>query len=212
MSLSTPLNQGVLNSSLNSSSSSGTYSGSSTISKENSDNFDPYGQIFKDSNMKVWATLRAMNECFNTVNLETEQSFVFGRHPRANYQVVENEVFKSDPKLKQLLSNISKKHFVIHRAFETEGTGYMVLIEDKSSNGTYVNGVLVGKGKSKVLTNTSIISVVNPQSVTFQFIDVNDMLKEHEELPLPFKKKYQLSTRRLGGGAFGVVCTLISFH
>ena len=57
---------------------------------------------------------------------------------------------------KQLIQSISKCHFVLRRS--NEG---VVTIEDYSSNGTYINGERVGKGKKKIIEHNSYIALVS---------------------------------------------------
>lgn len=55
-------------------------------------------------------------------------------------------------------SRVSTTHA---RIFVEKGTLY---VEDKSTNGTFVNGVRVGKGKRKELKNGDELSIVVPNS------------------------------------------------
>lgn len=56
---------------------------------------------------------------------------------------------------------ISKVHFKIRRAVISTSNydDYIVYLDDLSSNGTFVNGKKVGKGKSAILENNNEISI-----------------------------------------------------
>lgn len=56
---------------------------------------------------------------------------------------------------------ISKNHFKIRRTniSKMNCDDYIVYLDDLSSNGTFINGRKVGKGKSAILENNNEISV-----------------------------------------------------
>jgi pSer/pThr/pTyr-binding forkhead associated (FHA) protein len=75
---------------------------------------------------------------------------------------------------------VSAKHLVIRRTCEGDGIEQYV-IEDYSSNGTYINGELVGKGKCKNIRNNDQISFKfrGVEKLVFKFM-INDSNEESE--------------------------------
>ncbi|XP_023213618.1 serine/threonine-protein kinase Chk2-like, partial [Centruroides sculpturatus] len=85
----------------------------------------------------VWGRLFPCNSKFISLVL-TKDKYTFGRDSECDY------CFNS-PQLKSHSSftSLSKFHFSLIR--EKTSTGIFTLLEDHSSNGTYINGVKVGK-------------------------------------------------------------------
>ena len=91
---------------------------------------------------------------------------------------------------------ISKVHFVINVE------AGKVTVRDQSSNGTFINGVRLGKGKSKDLTHLSHISLTTNKVQHFLFVSSS---KEHfRAYPKRLNEKY-LVCDQLGKGACGTV-------
>ncbi|XP_026761817.2 ovarian-specific serine/threonine-protein kinase Lok [Galleria mellonella] len=100
----------------------------------------------------------------------------------------------------KILKNISKKHFILKR--ELSEPLSPTIITDLSYNGTYVNGILIGKDHSCILDNNDVISLSHPSLKIFVF---KDLLKnEQDQVPYEISKKYYVS-RVLGQGACGIV-------
>lgn len=124
-----------------------------------------------------------------------DEPIVFGRNEDLNY------VFSKDNLRMVKWQNISKKHFYIKRNPENGD----VQLQDLSSNGTFVNGVKVGKNRSYPLTHLSTIGFGLPNLKFFTFINNIDKNCEEERMPVDFKEKYALENVMLGEGGFGVV-------
>jgi serine/threonine-protein kinase Chk2 len=95
------------------------------------------------------------------------------------------------------LGAISKVQFAIRKS----GDGTVLV--DKSTNGTFVNGLKVGFDKSKLLQHNDLISLINPSQSQFIFLKTGSSFY-HEDYPEELKEKCIIS-RELGAGAFGVV-------
>ena len=54
----------------------------------------------------------------------------------------------------------------------------MVLLTDLSSNGTFVNGVQVGKGNTVTIKNPSTLSLVAEYNIAFVFVNMEDLAHE----------------------------------
>lgn len=74
--------------------------------------------------------------------------FIFGRDRNSD------AVVSSDTLSENCYCNISKTHFVI-----TKKQDGLILITDRSKNGTFLNGKLIGKDLSNILQNDDEISV-----------------------------------------------------
>lgn len=76
-----------------------------------------------------------------------------------------------------------------------------ISLKDLSMNGTFINGSLVGKGKTRILTDSSVISLGKPQNNVYYFKD-NSVI--NRKYPPEIVQKYDASIR-LGTGAYGEV-------
>ena len=67
---------------------------------------------------------------------------------------------------------------------------YYVKIQDNSSNGTFINGTKIGKGRFQILKSSDEISLSKPENKAFTFVDksMNDDLK----LPPQVREKYNI--------------------
>ena len=77
------------------------------------------------------------------------------------------------------------------------------MLVDKSTNGTFVNGLKVGFDKSKHLQHNDLISLTNPSQSQFIFLKTGTSFYQ-KDYPEELKEKCILS-RDLGAGAFGIV-------
>ena len=92
---------------------------------------------------------------------------------------------------------ISKVHFAVRKSSE------VIILVDKSTNGTFVNGYKLGFDKSRRLLHNDLISFTNPSQNQYIFLRAgSDYLQG--DFPEELKQKYVIS-RDLGAGAFGVV-------
>lgn len=96
-----------------------------------------------------WGRVLSLNTQYPNVDL-TKDDIVFGRRPECDVQI------KDNPK-------ISGKHCRIYRQMDSETGLKKVFLEDLSTNGTFVNGAMVGKGKSVVVSNGAQV-ILHPAS------------------------------------------------
>ncbi|CAH4028528.1 ovarian-specific serine/threonine-protein kinase Lok-like [Pieris brassicae] len=149
----------------------------------------------------IWGRLYLLNswrkECI--LNLDqyydlTEPEFSVGRALDSTFPI------KKDTARIDIIKNVSKRHFIILR--DRSETSSPAVLTDTSYNGTYINGVLIGKGKSRVLDDNDVIAITHPTISMFTF---KDLLKnEQDKVPKEISQKYYIS-RVLGQGACGVV-------
>eukprot|EP01122_Echinamoeba_exundans_P006078 TRINITY_DN163_c0_g2_i2.p1 TRINITY_DN163_c0_g2~~TRINITY_DN163_c0_g2_i2.p1 ORF type:complete len:418 (-),score=101.27 TRINITY_DN163_c0_g2_i2:62-1273(-) len=140
----------------------------------------------------VWGRLVSLNiKTAMDVNL-TDDSVTFGRASTCTH------VFHDQ--------GISGKHCRIYR--ENVGDiGFNIWIEDSSTNGTFLNGELIGKGKKVLLPSHCTISFLNKgkahaDNIEFMFNDVQEQNREIEEGGP--QAKYELR-QVLGTGNFATV-------
>uniref|UniRef100_A0A3Q2T0F3 non-specific serine/threonine protein kinase n=1 Tax=Fundulus heteroclitus TaxID=8078 RepID=A0A3Q2T0F3_FUNHE len=135
---------------------------------------------------KPWGQLIPMARGFRSHDCLEEQ-YLFGRDSQCNY-VLEDPEDKRSRKFRIY----SKKHFRIFRVF----------VEDFSNNGTFVDGLKVGRNKKLPLLNKAVLSLAEPQNRVFIFIDL--MSDDQSSLPKALQDKYLL-TRQIGTGVCGEV-------
>ncbi|XP_069940898.1 myosin light chain kinase A isoform X3 [Cherax quadricarinatus] len=141
----------------------------------------------------IWGRLFSVRENVSICNL-INNSYTFGRGD-ADYR------FSKDHFDSTFLSAISKVHFKVSRECKSNSE-VVVVLEDLSCNGTFVNKHQVGKGKKIVLQSNDEISLAHANKKVFVFHDClqNDAQNYPEELT----KKYTM-TKKLGEGNFGEV-------
>ncbi|XP_066593800.1 ovarian-specific serine/threonine-protein kinase Lok isoform X2 [Prorops nasuta] len=107
------------------------------------------------------------------------------------------------------LGVISKVHCKIikERIINGNNDDIVVYLEDTSQNGTFVNKVLVGKGKRILLESNDIISLAQPVFAVYVFMSTKAF--EGNDLPPELRCKYAVS-RKLGSGACGEVKMVFS--
>ncbi|XP_046965621.1 ovarian-specific serine/threonine-protein kinase Lok-like [Vanessa cardui] len=129
-------------------------------------------------------------EYYDLINPE----FTLGRTLTCTF-VVKKDIIKEN-----IIKNVSKQHFIIKR--DLSETLSPAIITDLSHNGTFINGVKIGKGKSRVLDDNDEIAVTHQLVKIFLF---KDLLKnEQDKVPKEISQKYYIS-RILGQGACGIV-------
>ncbi|GLD71808.1 serine/threonine-protein kinase Chk2 isoform X2 [Lates japonicus] len=120
-----------------------------------------------------------------------EEQYLFGRDSKCNYVLNDPD----DPASKKFRI-YSKKHFRIYRE------GSEVFVEDYSNNGTFVDGILIGKDRKLPLVNNAVLALAEQRNKVFVFIDL--MSDDQSSLPKELQEKYLL-TRRIGTGVCGEV-------
>ena len=76
------------------------------------------------------------------------------------------------------------------------------IIQDLSSNGTFINGEKIGKNKKHVLQNNDEIALASKYHRVYVFIDPHE--KEDTSFPDVVREKFIIS-KELGRGAYGEV-------
>ncbi|XP_042877054.1 serine/threonine-protein kinase Chk2-like [Penaeus japonicus] len=140
----------------------------------------------------VWGRLLSVRENVSVYNL-SKNSYTFGRGD-ADHQ------FTKDHFDNALLPAISKIHFRVSR--ETNTGNEVVLLEDLSCNGTFVNKKQVGRGKKVVLQNNDEISLAHANKKVFVFYDC---LQNDESSYPPELTQFYTMSKKLGEGTFGEV-------
>ncbi|TPP66687.1 Mitogen-activated protein kinase [Fasciola gigantica] len=100
-------------------------------------------------------------------------------------------------------STFSKQHFK-----ESTNQGTIPFIQDLSSNGTFVNGAKIGRGKKCPLNNNDEISLSVKHFKCFIFSDSNSV---KDQYPIEVTEKYTVS-KLLGRGACGEVRLVFERH
>ncbi|KAJ8415296.1 hypothetical protein AAFF_G00422760 [Aldrovandia affinis] len=165
-------------------------SSSGTLSSVDTAPVRDLASIPEEPETQPWGRLLPMERGFKMHNC-IEEDYWFGRDKACHYCF-------NDPimRLSEKYTTYSKKHF---RVFREQN---IVYIEDMSGNGTFVDGILVGKGKRRPLANNAVIALTQAHHKVFVFIDL--MVDEQSNLPREFTEKYWIS-RKIGSGVCGEV-------
>ncbi|XP_055693860.1 ovarian-specific serine/threonine-protein kinase Lok [Lutzomyia longipalpis] len=144
------------------------------------------------------STQSSLNE-FQSVGILSEhdlceEEWTCGRLSEAHFTLSKNEMPEGE------ILKLSKIQFIIRRNLSHPLNP--PIIEDKSTNGTFVGLSRVGKGRCRVLRNKDSISILMPKFTLFTFIDlhVNCTL----ELPPEIAQQYYVGPK-LGAGGCGEV-------
>nr|XP_020450903.1 serine/threonine-protein kinase Chk2-like isoform X2 [Monopterus albus]XP_020450904.1 serine/threonine-protein kinase Chk2-like isoform X2 [Monopterus albus]XP_020450905.1 serine/threonine-protein kinase Chk2-like isoform X2 [Monopterus albus] len=137
-----------------------------------------------------WGRLLPMARGFRSLDC-IEDQYLFGRGSNCNY-VLDDPDDRGSNKFRIY----SKKHFRIFRE------GSEVFVEDYSNNGTFVDGLLIGKNKRQPLVNNAVLALAEQRNKVFVFIDL--ISDDQSSLPKELQEKYLL-TRRIGTGVCGEV-------
>ncbi|KAJ5528009.1 DNA damage response protein kinase DUN1 [Penicillium frequentans] len=106
--------------------------------------------------------------------------YLIGRHPECDLKI-------DSP-------TISNRHFLL---FEEKRKGDVVaILEDLSSNGTFVNDAIVGRNKHRELEDGDEVSILNEARFVFRYPRTRDTNR--------FRQQYQIH-RQLGKGHFATV-------
>ncbi|XP_068457781.1 serine/threonine-protein kinase Chk2 isoform X2 [Clinocottus analis] len=144
----------------------------------------------EEAEPQPWGRLLPMSAGFRSLELFEDQ-YLFGRDSQCNYVLNDPDELRS-----KKFRIYSKKHFRVSRE------GLEVLLEDFSNNGTFVDGLLVGRDRKLPLVNNAVISLAEQRNKVFVFID---LMSDHQSsLPRKLQEKYLL-TRRIGTGVCGEV-------
>ncbi|XP_030758715.1 serine/threonine-protein kinase Chk2 [Sitophilus oryzae] len=138
-----------------------------------------------------WGRLLATKLYINNIDL-IDDYFSFGR-------AFDCTVFVTSQQCRKATKLISKTHFSIEKSFEDN----LIYIRDLSKNGTFVNKILLGKGKRRILRNNDTIAVTVPTYAVYIF-KYNGYEGNDTFLPSNLEEKYA-HIRLLGRGACGEV-------
>lgn len=100
---------------------------------------DLYSSVEGDSQSSIWGRLFPLGNTFVQFEMHND-TYVFERGDTTDYQFTTTNVKKD-----QCVQTYSKTHFKLTRVIEK--TGQVVFLHDTSSNETFINGALVGKGE-----------------------------------------------------------------
>lgn len=142
---------------------------------------------------RVWGRLFAIQEPFVSYNL-TKRIHTFGRGS-VDHQFTSNNFERS------LLPFISNVHFKIALEEKPDGES-LVILEDLSLNGMFVNGKSTKEVVKCVLQNNFEIGFANPTKKLYVFYDC--MKNDAEDYPTELTHNYTIS-KKLGEGSFGEV-------
>ncbi|XP_060048900.1 serine/threonine-protein kinase Chk2 isoform X1 [Erinaceus europaeus] len=192
--------QGASSSSASAAASQSSHSSSGTLSSLDTVSTQELSCIPEDPEPEEpvpapWARLWALQEGFS--NLEcVNDSYWFGRDRSCEYCFNEPLLKKTDK-----YRTYSKKHFRIFRETGPKNSS-IAYIEDQSGNGTFVNKVLVGKGKRLPLHNNAEIALSMWSNKAFVFLDLT--VDDQSIYPKELRDVYIVS-KTLGSGACGEV-------
>ncbi|XP_065920782.1 serine/threonine-protein kinase Chk2-like [Dysidea avara] len=157
-----------------------------------------YDSDEEESTAEMWGRCFPIGKGFTAQELVKDE-YTFGRDSSCDHS------FNVSAKKSVHFAAISKVHFRIFRVKEKSNTSkYNVFLEDKSSNGTFVNGEKVGRGKKRVLNNNDEIALSLAKNKAFIFCDCGQGSPDTSKLPEEFREKYTLS-KTIGRGACGEV-------
>lgn len=146
------------------------------------------------NDVATWARLYPINSQFQSFDLKKDTTN-FGRAENNDVNLANVKTHLCPP------TSYSGLHFIIKREF-TGKTGHHALLQDMSSNGTFINGEKIGKGRVQALKNNSEISLSLKENKAFIFIDMS--CNDDHKYPAEIRQKYTI-TKMLGVGAYGEV-------
>lgn len=144
------------------------------------------------SQAHVWGRLLCINKHFPIVNL-TEKEYSFGRGRTCTVGFNSDELQTS-----KYFPSYSSTHFEIIRDEEKK----YAYVHDLSSNGTYVNGVKIGKNNKQILENNAEIALSSKTHRVYVYMDTS--VVEDTSIPAAIREKYIVS-KQIGRGAYGEV-------
>ncbi|XP_002739437.1 serine/threonine-protein kinase Chk2-like [Saccoglossus kowalevskii] len=143
----------------------------------------------EDETTKIWGRLYPLGKGFEPLDLSKDE-YLFGRDSSCDFSFDTKDLRKNSH-----FQALSKIHF---RLYKEDGH---VFIQDKSSNGTFINGDKIGKNKKQALANNDEIALAIKKNRAFVYMDNEG---DQQNLPQDMKQKYTLS-KLLGRGACGEV-------
>ncbi|KAG7165109.1 serine/threonine-protein kinase Chk2-like isoform X2 [Homarus americanus] len=141
----------------------------------------------------IWGRLFSVRENISVCNL-INNCYTFGRGD-ADFR------FSKDHFGNSFLPAISKIHFKVTRESKPNSE-VVVILEDLSCNGTFVNKQQVGRGNKIVLQNNDEIALAHANKKIFVFHDC--VQNDAQDYPEQLTQMYTI-TRTLGEGNFGEV-------
>ncbi|KAJ8286038.1 hypothetical protein GJAV_G00033840 [Gymnothorax javanicus] len=165
-------------------------SGSGTLSSVDTAPVKDLASIPEEPEPQPWGRLLPLQREFKVLNC-IEDEYWFGRDKGCQY-CFDEPVLKGT----EMYTTFSKRHFRIFREDN------IVYIEDRSGNGTFVDGARIGKDRRLPLANNAELALSQPRNKVFVFIDL--MVDEQSNLPKEFTDKYLIS-RKIGMGVCGEV-------
>ncbi|XP_022916993.1 myosin light chain kinase A [Onthophagus taurus] len=139
-----------------------------------------------------WGRLLSTIRTISNFDLE-KPTFTLGRNPNTCNVVLSQNTFPPSVSL----GSISKEHFHIEMCSDRT-----IRIHDKSRNGTFLNGRLIGKDRQCILQSGDRIAIYSRKLTIYKFISLLSLNEDY--LPEGLKEKYEVS-HVLGQGACGVV-------
>ncbi|GAB1602600.1 serine/threonine-protein kinase Chk2-like [Argonauta hians] len=144
-----------------------------------------------ESEPVIWGRLFSLKKGFETVDF-SDTCYTFGRDISCDIPFKENNC-------KENFTAYSKLHFKIYS--ELLSSGLHVFLEDRSTNGTFINSEKVGKGNKQVLNNNDEISLAMKQNKVYLYTNLESI---NNGLHPKLTEKYTV-TKLLGKGAYGEV-------
>ncbi|EGG15187.1 protein kinase 1 [Cavenderia fasciculata] len=117
----------------------------------------------------TWGRLVSLNPAYPSIELK-QNTVVFGRTASACQVVYQSQT-------------ISGRHCKIYRDASVAKQN-IVFLEDTSTNGTYVNNELIGKGSKILINNGCEIAIIpkrGPERISYIYNDCNEEQKEIEQ-------------------------------
>ncbi|KAJ3431527.1 serine/threonine-protein kinase fhke-related [Anaeramoeba flamelloides] len=146
-------------------------------------------------NEDVFGKLISIHENVSHIQLYKSKPTIIGRHPNSTFVISFNK--------------ISSKQCQIE--WKSKLSNQFVVIKDYSTNGTFVNGRIIGKGKQTILSPNDVITFLSPpkqnkrsQTPKFEFLFEHKGLKKQKQIISPLFEYYDLKNV-LGRGQFAQV-------
>ncbi|KAJ5076368.1 serine/threonine-protein kinase fhke-related [Anaeramoeba ignava] len=148
-----------------------------------------------EKSQEPWGKLVSLTKGFPNFNLISNDPTIFGRLDNCNYII-------ADPR-------ISSYHCSIYRTIDTtsQASPFIVFLKDQSSNGTFVNGKVVGKGNQVKLFHSDEISFVYARGGKSAPINFSIIPSDHFDESKLYER-YEIK-KQLGSGQFAVVKLII---
>ncbi|XP_019859468.1 PREDICTED: serine/threonine-protein kinase Chk2-like, partial [Amphimedon queenslandica] len=158
----------------------------------------------EEQSLEIWGRFFPLPRAGLTGIDFLDDEYIFGRSEDCDY-CFERRGGTSN----QHYPTYSSTHFRIYRErSKTDSNQFVVFLQDKSSNGTFINGDKIGKNKTHILNNDDEISLSVKNNKVFVFND-RSVSEQNNNLPEEFKDKYTMS-KQIGKGACGIV--KLAFH